>query len=73
MESERTNRKQPEIYEKDLKFKVDFELPLANGIYGNSLKFGAKYASKTKTAMYCYDYAEPQGCIQNSVYGQPHQ
>lgn len=48
-----------EIYEKDLKFKVDFELPLVNGIYGNSLKFGAKYASKTKNRdVTCYDYAD---------------
>ena len=48
-----------EIYEKDLKFKVDFELPLANGIYGNSLKFGAKYASKTKNRdVTVYDYAD---------------
>ena len=48
-----------EIYEKDLKFKVDFELPLTNGIYGNSLRFGAKYASKTKDRKtLCYDYAD---------------
>ena len=48
-----------EIYEKDLKFKVDFELPLTNGIYGNSLRFGAKYASKTKDRnTLCYDYAD---------------
>lgn len=48
-----------EIYEKDLKFKVDFELPLTNGIYGNSLRFGAKYASKTKDRnTLCHDYAD---------------
>ena len=59
MESEGTDRKQPGIYEKDLKFKVDFELPLTNGIYGNSLRFGAKYASKTKDRnTLCYDYAD---------------
>lgn len=47
-----------EIYEEDLKFKLDFELPLTNGLYGNSLKFGAKYASKTKDReVTCYDYA----------------
>lgn len=48
-----------EIYENDLKFKVNFELPLTNGIYGNSLKFGAKYVSKTKDRdVICYDYAD---------------
>ena len=36
-----------------------FELPLTNGIYGNSLRFGAKYASKTKDRnTLCYDYAD---------------
>ena len=41
------------------RFKVDFELPLTNGIYGNSLRFGAKYASKTKDRnTLCYDYAD---------------
>ena len=48
-----------EIYENDLKFKANFELPLTNGIYGNSLKFGAKYVSKTKDRdVICYDYAD---------------
>ena len=48
-----------EIYENDLKFKVNFELPLTNGIYGNRLKFGAKYVSKTKDRdVICYDYAD---------------
>lgn len=59
MESEGTDRKQPGNLRKDLKFKVDFELPLTNGIYGNSLRFGAKYASKTKDRnTLCYDYAD---------------
>ena len=53
------NESNQKIYENDLKFKVNFELPLTNGIYGNSLKFGAKYVSKTKDRdVFCYDYAD---------------
>ena len=46
------------IRENEWKAKVDFELPLAQGDFGNSLKFGAKYTHKHKTREnICYDYA----------------
>ena len=37
------------VEENEWKAKVDFELPLASGLFGNSLKFGAKYTNKHKT------------------------
>ena len=37
------------VEENEWKAKVDFELPLASGLFGNSLKFGAKYTHKHKT------------------------
>ena len=37
------------VNEEEWKAKVDFNLPLASGLYGNSLKFGAKYTHKHKT------------------------
>ena len=47
------------IRENEWKAKVDFELPLASGLYGNSLKFGAKYTNKHKTKeVLCYDYKD---------------
>ena len=47
------------IRENEWKVKVDFELPLASGLYGNSLKFGAKYTHKHKTKeVLCYDYKD---------------
>lgn len=39
---------QEDIQEKDLKFKLDFSLPLTKGKYGNHLRFGAKMVHKTK-------------------------
>lgn len=38
-----------EVDEDEWKAKIDFELPLASGLFGNSLKFGAKYTNKHKT------------------------
>ncbi len=47
------------IIENEWKFKLDFELPLANGLYGNKLKFGGKYTRKSKTKdVVCYDYTD---------------
>lgn len=37
-----------DIKEKDLKFSLNFELPLAKGRYANKLKFGAKVVDKDK-------------------------
>ena len=37
-----------DIDEKDLKFSANFELPLAQGLFGNKLKFGAKVVDKDK-------------------------
>ena len=55
-----------DIHEVDGKFHVNFELPLAKGEFGNTLKFGAKYAHKSKhkdIEMYDYtdDYTEKFG------------
>ena len=46
------------IYEKEWKFRLNFELPLAKGLFGNTLRFGGKYTNKTKdreTEWYKYD------------------
>lgn len=37
------------IVENEYKFRMNFELPLAQGLYGNSLKFGGKFTSKDKS------------------------
>lgn len=48
-----------DIREDEWKAKADFELPLAQGDFGNSLKFGAKYTHKHKTKdVVCYDYKD---------------
>lgn len=48
-----------DIREDEWKARVDFELPLASGLFGNSLKFGAKYTHKHKTKdVICYDYKD---------------
>ena len=55
---ELTNSNQ-EIYETDAKFRMNFELPLAMGYYGNKLKFGAKHVSKSKHKdIVVYDYCD---------------
>ncbi len=52
------------VDEDEWKAKVDFELPLANGLFGNSLKFGAKYTHKHKTKeASVFDYTD--GYIDN--------
>lgn len=54
---ELTNSNQS-IYENEWKFRLNFELPLMKGLYGNSLRFGGKYTNKEKdreTTMYKYD------------------
>ena len=46
------------IYENEWKFRLNFELPLAKGLFGNTLRFGGKYTNKTKdreTEWYKYD------------------
>ena len=56
---ELTNADQ-EISEDEWKFRLNFELPLNNGLYGNSLRFGTKYADKSKQKeVHCFDYIEP--------------
>ncbi|MCL1615644.1 TonB-dependent receptor [Bacteroides sp. ET71] len=48
------------IYENEWKFRLNFELPLAKGLFGNTLRFGGKYTNKTKdreTEWYKYDEA----------------
>lgn len=54
---ELTNSNQS-IYENEWKFRLNFELPLMKGLYGNTLRFGGKYTNKEKdreTIMYKYD------------------
>ena len=56
---ELTNANQ-EISEDEWKFRLNFELPLSSGLYGNSLRFGVKYADKSKQKeVHCFDYIEP--------------
>ena len=46
------------IKERDLKFTLNFKLPLTKGIYGNILRFGAKMVDKTKDKdRQFYEYA----------------
>lgn len=48
------------ICEEEWKARINFELPLSVGLYGSKLRFGGKYASKTKELdAHCYDYIEP--------------
>ncbi len=52
------------IVENEWKGRLNFTLPLTNGLYGNTLKFGGKYTSKDKTrerALYDYDAEEVLG------------
>lgn len=54
---ELTNSNQS-IYENEWKFRLNFELPLMKGLYGNTLRIGGKYTNKEKdreTTMYKYD------------------
>lgn len=58
-----TNSNQ-DIVENEWKTRLNFTLPLADGIWGNTLKFGAKYTSKDKnreTVFYDYDPDEVLG------------
>lgn len=53
---ELTNSNQ-DIVENEWKGKINFTLPITNGLYGNTLKFGGKYTSKEKTRTKSYfDY-----------------
>ena len=56
---ELTNSDQ-EISENEWKFRLNFELPLHQGLYANKLRFGAKYTDKSKEKeAHCFDYIEP--------------
>ncbi|MBQ8521334.1 MAG: TonB-dependent receptor, partial [Bacteroides sp.] len=49
-----------DIRENEWKFRLNFELPLKSGLYGNKLRFGGKYTVKDKEKeTHCYDYIEP--------------
>lgn len=53
-----------DIVENEWKARLNFTLPLAEGIWGNTLKFGAKYTTKDKTretVFYDYDPDEVLG------------
>lgn len=48
---------QEDIVEKDLKFSMNFKLPLVKGFYSNQLRFGAKVVDKSKDKdLEFYDY-----------------
>ena len=48
---------QEDIVEKDLKFSMNFKLPLVKGFYSNQLRFGAKIVDKSKDKdLEFYDY-----------------
>lgn len=48
-----------DIDEDEWKAKLDFKLPLMKGLYGNKIKFGAKYTNKHKTKdVICFDYTD---------------
>ena len=47
-ELKEVTEQQEDIKEKDLKFSINFKLPLQKGFYSNQLKFGAKIVSKSK-------------------------
>lgn len=51
-----------DIHETDAKFHLNFDLPLVKGEFGNRLKFGAKYTSKSKHKdVQMYDYVDAYG------------
>ena len=55
---ELTNSDQ-ETTENEWKVRLNFELPLTKGLWGNTLKFGAKYTSKDKKReAHCFSYAD---------------
>ncbi len=47
------------IYEKDLKFNVNFAVPVLAGQYASTLKFGGKFTSKDKFKEVVYKEYEP--------------
>ena len=58
------NNSNQDIVENEWKGRLNFTLPLCKGLYGNTLKFGAKYTSKNKkrtTSFFDYDPEEVLG------------
>lgn len=56
-ELQELTEQQEDIVEKDLKFSLNFKLPLAKGLYSNKLSFGGKVVSKSKDKdLDFYDY-----------------
>lgn len=48
-----------DIDEDEWKARLDFKLPLAKGLYGNTIRFGTKYTNKHKTKdVICFDYTD---------------
>ncbi len=46
------------IAENEYKFRINFELPLKSGAFGNAIRFGAKYVAKDKEReVHCFDYS----------------
>ncbi|QIU93323.1 TonB-dependent receptor [Bacteroides faecium] len=57
---------QEDIVEEDLKFSMNFKLPLAKGFYSNKLRFGGKIVSKSKDKdLEFYEY-EPTADNENA-------
>ena len=47
------------IAENEWKARINFMLPLANGLYGNTIKFGAKYTNKDKSRLRIFHDYDP--------------
>lgn len=57
-ELDELNNSNQDITENEYKGRINFSLPLVKGLYGNTLKFGAKFVQKDKervTSFYDYD------------------
>ncbi len=55
---ELTNSEQ-NIAENEYKMRLNFELPLLTGSFGNKIRFGAKYVHKSKKQdIHCFNYAD---------------
>ena len=61
---------QEDIVEKDLKFSMNFKLPLVKGFYSNQLRFGAKVVDKSKDKdleFYDYEPVDEKAFNSNSI------
>lgn len=62
-ELQELTEQQEDIVEEDLKFSLNFKLPLTKGFYSNKLSFGAKMVSKDKEKE--LDFYNYEGAVQD--------